>query len=210
MHRRLLTGGGERVRVLQVTSEPAHDDVMRGLLPLLDLFDDLEQQAGGLELERRDAEVADRVRDEYAEVDLAARLHASVGSGVGLALVGADEVQGTLVRVGVDWCLLAVATSGSAREVLVRQGALVATRGLSDRAVPVDARSVLSRLTLASCLRRLGERGERQVVRTVDGCLRSGEITRVGADFVELWDDSGPEPGPLQVPLRSLVWVRTG
>ncbi len=210
MHGPLLTAGEGRVRVLQVTSEPAHDDVMRGLLPLLELFDDLEQQAGGLELERRDAEVADRIRDEYAEVDLAARLHASVGSAVGLALVGTDEVRGTLVRVGVDWCLLAVATPGSAHEVLVRQGALVATRGLSDRAVPAGARSVLSRLTLASCLRRLGETGERQIMCTLDGRVRSGEITRVGADFVELWDDSGPEPGPLQLPLRSLVWVRTG
>ena len=82
---------------------------MRGLLPLLDLFDDLEQQAAGLELERRDAEVEDRVRDEYAEVDLAvapARLGGVRGGRSGCS--GSDEVRGTLVRVGVDWCLLEV------------------------------------------------------------------------------------------------------
>jgi hypothetical protein len=185
-----------------VTEEPAHDDAMRSLLPLLDLFDDLEQQASGLELERRDAEVEDRLRDEYAEVDLASRLHASVGSVVGFGLLGADELRGTLVRVGSDWCLLEV----DGQELLVRQGALVATRGLSDRALPAGARSVLSRLTLASCLRRLAESGERQVLRLVDGGLRSGEIARVGSDFAEVWDDVGP----CQVRLSALVWVRRG
>ena len=39
-----MTRRGVGVRVLDVTQEPAHDDVMRGLLPLLDLFDELEQQ----------------------------------------------------------------------------------------------------------------------------------------------------------------------
>lgn len=193
-------------RVLDVTQEPAHEDVMRGLLPLLDLFDELEQQAAGLELERRDVEVDDRVRDEYAEVDLASRLHASVGSSVSFGLLGSDEVRGTLVRVGADWCLLEVEGPMVSHELLVRQGALVALRGLSDRAVPAGARSVLSRLTLVSCLRRLADSGERQVVGTTDGGLRSGEIGRVGADFVEVWDDIGA----VQVPLHALAWVRRG
>ena len=194
------------MRVLDVTQEPAHDDVMRGLLPLLDLFDELEQQAAGLDLERRDAEVDDRVRDEYAEVDLASRLHASVGSSVGFGLLGCGDVRGTLVRVGADWCLLEVDGPVVSHELLVRQGALVVAHGLSERAVPAGARSVLSRLTLASCLRRLAESGERQVIGTTDGGLRTGEIGRVGADFVELWDDAGT----VQVPLRALVWVRRG
>ncbi len=189
-----------------MTQEPAHEDVMRGLLPLLDLFDELEQQAAGLELERRDAEVDDRVRDEYSEVDLASRLHASVGCSVGFGLLGSDDVRGTLVRVGADWCLLEVDGPVVSHELLVRQGALIAATGLSERAVPAGARSVLSRLTLASCLRRLAESGERQVIRTTDGGLRTGEVGRVGADFVELWDDAGA----VQVPLRALVWARRG
>ena len=190
-----------------MTPEPAHDDVMRGLLPLLDLFDELEQQAAGLELERRDAEVDDRVRDEYAEVDLASRLHASVGSSVGF---GPARVRrrarharpggGGLVPAGGG------RPGGVARAAGAPGSAGHGDRGLSERAVPAGARSVLSRLTLASCLRRLAESGERQVLRTTDGGLRSGEVGRVGADFVELWDDAGA----VQVPLRALVWVRRG
>lgn len=188
---------------------PAHGGAAETLLPLLALFDDLEQQAEGLELERRDAEVADRLRDEYAEVDLAARLHASVGAVVELtvlgpsvsgAAAGGEELRGTLVRVGAGWLLVAA----GGRELLVRGDALVAVRGLSEQALPAGARSVLSRLPLTSCLRRLSEEGERQVLRLVDGSLRAGELGRVGADFVELWDDRGVG----QVPLSALVWVR--
>ncbi len=195
-----------------MTDDPtrsAPGDAAETLLPLIALFDDLEQQAEGLELERRDAEVADRLRDEYAEVDLAARLHASVGAEVELTVVGqgasgsepgGEEVRGTLVRVGAGWLLVAA----GGRELLVREAALVVARGLSERALPVGARPVLSRLTLTSCLRRLAEEGERQVLRLVDGSLRSGDLGRVGADFVELWDERGAG----QVPLSALVWVR--
>ena len=184
-------------------------DAVETLLPLLALFDDLEQQAEGLELERRDAEVADRLRDEYAEVDLAARLHASVGARVVLTVagpgaaggtVGGEEVRGTLVRVGADWLLLAV----DGRELLVRTETVVLARGLSERALLAEARPVLSRLRLTACLRRLAEDGERQRLRLVDGSVRTGELGRVGADFVELWDDQGV----VQVPLPALVWVR--
>ncbi|QIK65594.1 hypothetical protein G7072_03915 [Nocardioides sp. HDW12B] len=187
---------------------PGHEGAAEALLPLFALFDDLEQQAEGLELERRDAEVADRLRDEYAEIDLAARLHASVGAVVELtvpgpgasgASTGGERVRGTLVRVGAGWLLLAV----DGRELLVRADALVVARGLSEEALPVGARSVLSRLTLTSCLRRLAEEGERQVLRLVDGSRCAGELGRVGADFVELWDDRGV----VQVPLAALVWV---
>ncbi len=195
-----------------MTEDPARDaptGAAEALLPLFALFDDLEQQAEGLELERRDAEVADRLRDEYAEVDLAARLHASVGAvveltvlgpGASAAVAGGEEVRGALVRVGAGWLLVAV----DGRELLVRGDALVVVRGLSEQALPTAARSVLSRLTLTSCLRRLAEEGERQVLRLVDGSLRAGELGRVGADFVELWDERGVG----QVPLSALVWVR--
>ena len=47
---------------------------------LLDLFDDLEQQADGIALAERDALVAEQSRAEYAAVTLADRLHASVGT----------------------------------------------------------------------------------------------------------------------------------
>ena len=55
---------------------------------LLDLFEDLEHQAEGLALTDRDAEVAELARSEYAEIDLAARVHASVGQPVEQGRVG--------------------------------------------------------------------------------------------------------------------------
>ena len=44
------------------------------------LFDDLEQQAEGMHLADRDADVADLSLAEYARVNLAARLHAALAS----------------------------------------------------------------------------------------------------------------------------------
>ena len=59
-----------------------------GTTGCLELFDDLEQQAEGLALAERDARVAERCRAEYAEVDLVARLHASVGTPVQVEVRG--------------------------------------------------------------------------------------------------------------------------
>ena len=47
---------------------------------LLAVFDDLEQQAEGLALAERDAAVEELSRAGYAEVELAARLHAATGN----------------------------------------------------------------------------------------------------------------------------------
>src|SRR6478672_12373653 len=73
---------------------------------LLDLFDDLEQQAAGLALGERDALVAEQSRAEYAGVDLAARLHASAGSPVQVDVAGLGTIDASLRRVGEGWCLL--------------------------------------------------------------------------------------------------------
>ncbi len=43
------------------------------------LFEDLEQQAAGLRLAERDAEVAELTLAEYSRISLGARLHASLG-----------------------------------------------------------------------------------------------------------------------------------
>ena len=61
---------------------------------LFEVFDDLEQQAEGLALRARDAEASARARDLYTEVDLASRLHASVGTSVELVVRGAGAVRG--------------------------------------------------------------------------------------------------------------------
>ncbi len=155
---------------------------------LLTLFEDLEQQAEGLVRAERDAVVAERSRAEYAQVDLLARLHAGVGGLVVLGVAGVGALEGTLRRVGADWCLV----DAGAQEWLVRLAALSTVRGLPSRAVPPGARSVAARLGIGSALRRLAEGGSEVVVHRADGVVLRGGLRRVGADFVEL---AGPAPG---------------
>ncbi|MDX6326363.1 MAG: hypothetical protein QOK15_2717 [Nocardioidaceae bacterium] len=157
---------------------------------LFDLFEDLEQQAEALDRAERDAEVAELAVAEYAEVELAARVHASIDAEVELWLTGGELARGRLVRAGADWCLLRDGTA-SARECLVRLAAVAAARGLAARAVPEPSRRVTARLRLGSVLRSLAEERHPVQVLGVDGQRRQGVVHRVGADFFELVGDTG-------------------
>lgn len=186
---------------------PHHDaDGLPADRQLSALFDDLEQQAEGLALADREVEIDDRARDEYAEVDLLSRLHASVGASVVLSVQGVGQVPGRVSRVGRDWCLV-TGPQGEPRLVHLRR--LVSARGLSEHAVPAAARSVLSLLPLTSCLRRMVDDGDGTgrgaVLGLVDGSVRRGELHRVGADFVELWHDGAVTV----VPLAAVATVTT-
>ena len=64
------------------------------------VFDDLEQQAAGLHLVERDAEVADLTVAEYSRISLGARLHASLGLELRVRLLGGHQLSGRLARVG--------------------------------------------------------------------------------------------------------------
>jgi hypothetical protein len=163
-----------------------------GLLAMV--FEDLEQQAEGLALAERDAELADRSRAEYAQVTLAARVHASLGRPVLLELLGAGPVRGTLARAGTDWCLVADDCGPGApeQEWLVRLGALRGAQGLSERAVAPEARPAVARLGFGSALRRLGEGGAELVLCHVDGSRSQAAVVRVGSDFVEVTAADGP------------------
>src|SRR3954454_9697424 len=121
---------------------------------LFDLFDDLEQQAEGLALIGRDAEVAELSRAEYAQVDFAARLHASAGRSVRFGVNGLGLIEARLARVGEGWCLLADGPT----EWLVRTPAIRSARGLSQHGRTAMARPLTARLGLTSALRRPGQR----------------------------------------------------
>jgi hypothetical protein len=146
------------------------------------VFDDLEQQAEGLSLAERDAEVADLTTAEYARVSLAARLHASLGRDVRVRLVGGRAVGGRLARLGDDWFLL---VEGPA-EWVVRLHGVSSVSGLSPRARREDTWSVADRLTLRTVLRRLADARETCVVHFCDDQFLEGRIGRVGHDFFEL------------------------
>lgn len=175
------------------------------------LFEDLEQQAEGLHLAERDAELVDRSRSEYAEVTFAARLHASVGSAVTFWLPGVGALEGTLARVGQGWCLLEASPSG--QEWVVPLPAVTRAAGLSERAVNAAARSLVARLPLRSALRQIADARVEVVLHHLDGTQCGGRMARVGADFVELvsgtdGEQSARHPPTQVVPLPMLAAVR--
>ena len=176
---------------------------------LHNLFEDLEQQAEGLALAERDAELAQRGAAEYAEVTLEARLHASVGRELALTVAGVGLLEGTLARVASGWLLLEAATT-PAREWLVVTAAVRAVTGASGRAVSVAARPVTTRLGLRSALRGLAEGRSEVLVHDQHGAITRGRIDRVGADFVELaqWPAEVRAPMPALLAFGGIAAVR--
>jgi hypothetical protein len=71
---------------------------------------------------------------------------------------------------------------------IVREAAITAVTGASERAVPAVAWEAMARLGIGSALRRLAESGERCLLHLLDGARHEGELRRVGADFVEVHD----------------------
>jgi hypothetical protein len=169
------------------------------------LLEDLEQQADGLAMAERDAQVAELSRAEYAQVDLAGRLHASVGRRLQVTITGAGTVDGSLARVGQGWCLLEV----GAGEWIVRLPAIGSVRGLSDRSLGVEARSLGARLGVGSALRGVGGTGGEVVVVRLDGGSTRGSLGRVGADFVDLRLGEARSGLLETVPFATVAAVRT-
>jgi hypothetical protein len=168
------------------------------------LFDDLEQQAEGLQLLERDAEVADLTQAEYARIALAARLHASVGGVLRLRLLGGRLVSGRLSRVGQDWLLLA--DQGS--EWVLRTAAVASLSGVSPRATHEDTRSVLDTLSLRHVLRRVAGDAEPVLVHLLDEQRLEGRVGRVGADFFELHVGHGPDRVVEVVPVTGVAGLQ--
>jgi hypothetical protein len=154
---------------------------------LFSLLDDLEQQAQALYDADRASELADRSRSEYASVTLVSRLMASVDGDLTVDLLGVGPVSGRLRRVGPDWCLV----HGAAAHWVVRLAALRGVEGASARSVPEVAWSPVSRLGLGSALRRLADTGVDCRLHAIDGTVRDGRLTRVGADFAEVLSVGG-------------------
>jgi hypothetical protein len=165
------------------------------------LFDDLEQQAEGMHLAGRDADVADLGAAEYSRVNLAARLHASVGLELRVRLVGGHVVGGRLARLGEDWLLLVDRTA----EWVVRHDGIATISGLARRADHEETWSVLDRLTLRTVLRGLSGAQEHCLVRFVDGKQVEGRVGRVGSDFFELHVGEGQDTSVQVVPVAPVT-----
>jgi len=168
------------------------------------LFDDLEQQAEGLHLAGRDADVAELTMSEYSRVSLGARLHASLGLELRARLVGGHVVVGRLARLGEYWLLL---VAGSA-EWIVRYEGIASLAGLSARAHSEQTWSVMDRLSLRAVLRRLSGENEPCLVHLVDAQQIGGRIGRVGRDFFELRAGEGAQTQVQVVPVAPVVAIQ--
>ena len=165
------------------------------------VFEDLEQQAEGLQLAERDAEVADLTVAEYSQVSLAARLHASLGRDLRVRLVGGHVIAGRLSRVGDDWLLLVDRSA----EWIVRTEGVLSLAGLSTRADSAETWPVIDRLTLRAVLRQIARAGDACLVRFVDNQQAEGRVGRVGRDFFELVVGGGADGASQIVPLTSVA-----
>jgi hypothetical protein len=165
------------------------------------VFDDLEQQAEGLHLVERDAEVAELSVAEYARISVGARLHASLGQELRVRLAGGRELTGRLTRVGEDWMLLVGGTS----QWIVRYDGITLLGGLSPRADSEETWSVMDRLSLRAALRRLSGVTEPCLVHFVDAHLLEGRIGRVGRDFFEFYVGEGPNRSVQVVPVTTVA-----
>ncbi len=174
------------------------------------LFEDLEQQAAGMHLAERDAELVDRARGEYASVSFSSRVHASFGRQVALTLADGMGVEGTLVEAGVDWCL--VSSPAPLGPCLVRVGVVVSATGLSARAVPEAARPALARLTFGSALHRMAEESPELLLHHLPTGRMRVRVVRIGADFLEV-EQAGSGQGSSSttlVPFTAVTVVREG
>jgi hypothetical protein len=170
------------------------------------IFEDLEQQAEGMHLAERDAELADRARSEYAAVELSSRIHASTGHEVVVTLLDGSTVEGTLTQAGVDWCTV---VPGARRLVwLVRLAAVATVQGLSSRAVPAATRPAPARLGFGSALHRLAGESPEVLVRLASGTDLRVRVMRIGADFVEVETVGVTPPTVLLIAFDALVAVR--
>ncbi len=174
-------------------------------LALAGLFDELETEAHGQALAARAEDVADLARVEYADIGLEARLSGSVGEPVRLDLFGAT-LRGRLLRVGRG-CLVVGREDHPRRPVLVNLEHAITAHTPSTRATSEQVRPLTSKLGLASALRHLVTDEDRLLVLLRDGRVVSGEVERVGADFVELSSSQGAGQETMLVPMAMLVTV---
>lgn len=176
-----------------------------GLGRVLDLLEDLEQQAEALDRSERDAEVDDRVRAEYRTVTLAERLHATVGSRVRLDVHGIGRLSGLLRRSAAEWSLL---EDDAGQEWLVPHRAVAGVDGAAGGAVAQDAWSVLARLGWGAALRGVAEDDRPCQLHLGDGTRVRARLVRVGADFLEHLPDDAPAGSGVLVPFSALAAVQ--
>ncbi|GAA3295310.1 hypothetical protein ACFFON_13560 [Arthrobacter citreus] len=176
------------------------------------LFADMEAQLASAHQLVQDSEVSERLRTDFAGIDLGARLQSQMGRPLKVDVGVAGSFEGVLSHVGRGW----IALHGR-RPAIVALGHVVLIAGM-DRFSAVDAPQ--ARLGLASALRGLSrDRAEVQVYPAGQpaSAALAGSIDRVGKDFFELSLTPRGEPrrsgnvrGTAVVPLHAVAAVSSG
>ncbi|WP_062386506.1 hypothetical protein [Demequina iriomotensis] len=161
------------------------------------LFADLEAALDATERGDVEAEIAERARDERAQVALAGRALAHVGGDVRIVLADGSVVAGALADAAGSWWLLDCAGG----QVLVPCAAIAGIDGLGHAATAVG--EVRRRMGLGVVLRELAESGGRVAVDTAAGRWE-GVIAAVGADHLDLMART-----TRAVPLAAILAVRS-
>ena len=152
-----------------------------------DLFEDMEAQLAAMARSELDARVEDLTRAEHAGVPLAARLRASGGAALSVALDDGTVVRGRVASAAEQWFEL----EEGVRRHLVPLRAVAWVQGVGALAAPGSG-VVERRLGLPSALRALARDRVRVLALTRAGTV-AGRIARVGKDYLEL--DDGPRGG---------------
>lgn len=179
------------------------------------LFEDLGAQLVAMEAQERATEVAEHVRAERGQVELAHRLASDPTAPVRLRLRGVGWIEADLSDVGKDWLLAQGRGAGSVgRELLVPLAAITAAEGLATRA---DAREQVAsrRFGLRHALRAVSRDRARVRVYDIDADHLTGTVDAVLADHLDLARHADDEPrratvvkGRVSIPYSALALVR--
>lgn len=173
-------------------------------------FADMEAQLASAHQLVQDAEVSERLRTDFAAMELAGRLHSQTGRHLKVDVGPPGSFEGALSHVGRGWIVL----ESDRRSSVVALDHVVMIGGM-DRFSTVDA--PVARLGLASALRSLSrDRTPVQVYLAGQppASALDGSVDRVGRDFFELslmpWGEPrrpGNVRGAATVPLRAVAAV---
>ncbi len=160
------------------------------------LFNELEAQAGDLEMQHRDA-LVDELRDgEWAETSW----RSCLGGRVEIDVLGAGRIAGDAVLVNEQ----VIQLSNERFDHFVSASAVIAVASAERRAEPGS--TVTASLGWRHVFRTLRDEAEPVRVQLVTGSTIDGTVAVIGADFVRIREESGRT----QSPTFSAVAVVTG
>lgn len=174
------------------------------------LFDDLEAQWSAQQAQLLEAEVAETVEWQRAQISLVDRLRAGLDTPLQLGLKGGEQLDLLLRSVGADW----VSGRAGAQSLLVPVRAIITIEALPLRAA-AETTHTRRLLGIGSPLRALARMREPVVAAGADGELGRGVIAHVGADHFDVAvRPTGAVPGRGQslrrtITLDSLVLIRS-